>query len=131
MKEKSLNSHLKPTLQESLWRRLLLLDQLVHVFWDLFVRHLRIDLRAGYGRVPHHLGNALYRYACAERQRPERVTRHVERESLSDATRQPHSAQFVVHRTAATAARKDKAVTFLFHRLFLLASAKDRLRDRM
>ena len=47
-------------------RSLLLLDQPVHVFRDLFVRHLRIDLRAGYGRVPHHLGDALYRDACTE-----------------------------------------------------------------
>ena len=57
---------------------MLLSDQLVHVLRDLFVRHLRIDLRAGYGRVPHHLGDALYRDACAERQRPERMTSHVE-----------------------------------------------------
>ena len=78
MKEKSLNSHLKPTIQESLWRRLLLPDQLVHVFWDLFVRHLRIDLRAGYRRVLHHFGDAFYRNAGAEWQRPERMTSHVE-----------------------------------------------------
>ena len=91
-KEKNLHSHLKPAIQESLWRRLLLPDQLVHVFWDLFVRHLRIDLSARYGRVPHHLGDALYRDACAERQRPERMTSHVERQALPDATGFAHSA---------------------------------------
>ena len=61
------------------------------------------------------------------------MTSHVEREALSDATRQPHSAQFVIHRTAAAIAWKDKALAFFFHRLTLsfLASAKDRLRNRM
>ena len=107
---------------------MLLSDQLVHVFRNLFVCHLRIDLRAGDGRVPHHLGDALYRNACTERQRPECMTSHVERQALSDTTGQPHSAQFVVHRATAAIAWKDKVVTFLFHRLFLSASAKDRLR---
>ena len=81
--------------------------------------------------MSHHLSDALYRDAGTERQSPERVTRHVERESLPDATRQPHSAQFVIHRTTAAIAWKDKAVTFLFHRLFFSTSAKDLLRDRM
>ena len=131
MKEKSLNSHLKPTLQESLWRRLLLLDQLVHVFWDLFVRHLRIDLRAGDGRVPHHLGDALYRDTSTEWQGSERVTSHVERQALSDTTCQTHSAQFVVHRATAAIVWKDKVVAFFFHCLILSASAKDLFRYRM
>ena len=109
----------------------MLLDQLVHVFRDLFVRHLRIDLRAGYGRVPHHLGDALYRDACAERQGSERVARHMERQSLPDATRQSHSTQFVIHHTAAATAWEDKGVAFSFHRLILSASAQDLLRDRM
>ena len=110
---------------------MLLSDQLVHVFRDLFVGHLRIDLRAGYGRVSHHLGDALYRNACAERQRPERMTSHVEREALPDTTCQPYSTQFAIHHTAAATAWEDKVLAFSFHRLILSASAKDLLRNRM
>ena len=81
--------------------------------------------------LSHHLGNTLYRYASTERQGSERVARHMERDSLPDATGFTHGAQFVIHHTTAATAWKDKVVTFLFHRLFLSASAKDLLRDRM
>ena len=81
--------------------------------------------------MSHHLGDALYRDARAERQRPERVTRHVERQSLPDATGFTHGAQFAIHHTAAATAWEHESVSFFFHRLILSASAKDFLRDRM
>ena len=83
--------------------------------------------------MSHHLSDALYRDAGTERQSPERVARHVERQSLPDATRQPHGAQFVIHHTAAATAWEDKVAIFFFHRLFLFfsESVEDSLRDRM
>ena len=81
--------------------------------------------------MSHHLGNALYRDASAERQRSERVARYMKRESLSDATCKTHGAQFVIHHTAAATAWKDKGLAFFFHRLLHLAFIEDLLRDRM
>ena len=81
--------------------------------------------------MSHHPGDAFYRDACAERQGSERVARHMERQSLPDATRQSHSTQFAIHHTAAATAWEDKDVTFSFHGLPHSASAKDLLRDRM
>ena len=81
--------------------------------------------------MSHHLGDALYRDASAERQRPERVTRHVERQSLPDATRPARGAQSVIHHTTAATAWEDKGLAFFFHRLLFLAFIEDRFRNRM
>ena len=81
--------------------------------------------------MSYHLGNALYRDACAERQGSERMARHMERDPLPDATDFAYRTQFVIHHTTAATAQEDKVLAFVFHRLFLSASAKDLLRDRM
>ena len=81
--------------------------------------------------MSHHLGDALYRDACAERQGSERVARYMERDSLPDATGFTHGTQFVIHHTTTAIAWKDKVVAFLFHCLLLLTSIEDLLRDRM
>lgn len=46
--------------------------QLIHILCNLLVVELSVDLRAGNGRMPHHLGNALHRDASLQSQRDSR-----------------------------------------------------------
>lgn len=51
---------------------------------------LGIDLRAGNGRMSHHLGNSLYRNTCLQSQRAETMATDVIAQRSTNATRQAY-----------------------------------------
>ena len=67
-----------------------LLHQPVHIPCNLLVGDLGVDLRAGNGRMSHHLGDALYRNACLQGQRTETMSSNVVAQRSTNSTRQAH-----------------------------------------
>ena len=67
-----------------------LLYQLVHIPCNLLVGDLSIDLRAGNGRMPHHLSDALYRNTCLQSQRTEAMSSDMPSQRSTNATCQAH-----------------------------------------
>ena len=64
--------------------------QPVHIHCNLLVSDLGVDLRAGNGRMSHHLGDALHRNTCLQSQRAETVATDVVAQRSTNATRQAH-----------------------------------------
>lgn len=58
-----------------------------------FGRDLGVDLRAGNGRVPHHLGNALYRNTSLQSLRAETVATDVVIQRSTNGARQAHYSE--------------------------------------
>ena len=105
-----------------------LLHQSVHIFCNLLVSDLGIDLRAGNGRMPHHLSDALYRNASLQGQRAEAVSCHVVGQRSTNATRQAY--YFKAGNQFALAHRIGEYLVILFA-ILLRVERKYLLRYRM
>ena len=63
-----------------------LLHHPLHISCNLLVSDLGVDLRAGNRRMPHHLGDALYRNACLQSQRIEAMSSDMPSQRSANAT---------------------------------------------
>ena len=69
---------------------LILLHQSFHIPCNLLIGDLSIDLRAGNGRMPHHLGDAFYRNTSLQSQCAEAMPPNVVAQRSTNATRQTY-----------------------------------------
>ena len=67
-----------------------LFHQPLHIPCNLLVGDLGVDLRAGNGRMSHHLGDAFYRNTCLQSQRTEAVAADMVGQRSTNATRQTY-----------------------------------------